>query len=35
MWRDQPFSQRNKTTKRAVWEGVGVGNDREEGVGKK
>ena len=29
MWRDHPFSQKNKTTKRAV--GVGVGGDREGG----
>ena len=28
MWHDHPFSQRNKTTERAV--GVGVGGDREE-----
>ena len=27
IWRDHPFSQRNKTTERAV--GVGVGGDRE------
>ena len=31
MWRDHPFSQRNKTTERAV--GVGVGGDKEEGGG--
>ena len=29
MWRDQPISQRNKTTERAV--GVGIGGDREGG----
>ena len=29
MWRDHPFSQRNKTTERAV--GVWVGDDKEEG----
>ena len=28
MWRDHPFSQRNKTTERAV--GVGVEGNREE-----
>ena len=28
MWRDHPFSQRNKTTV-----GVGVGGDREVGEG--
>ena len=28
MWRDHPFSQRNKTAERAV--GVGVGDDREK-----
>ena len=28
MWHDHPFSQRSKTTERAV--GVGVGGDREE-----
>ena len=27
MWRDHPFSQRNRTTERTV--GVGVGSDRE------
>ena len=32
MWHDHPFSQRNKTTKRAV--GLEVGEDGEEkGVG--
>ena len=31
MWRDHPFSQRNKTTERAV--GVGVGGNKEEGGG--
>ena len=29
MWRDHPFSQRNKTTERAV--GVGVGVNMEGG----
>ena len=29
MWHDHPFSQRNKTTERAM--GVGVGDDRERG----
>ena len=27
MWRDHPFSQRNRTTERTV--GVGVGGDKE------
>ena len=27
MWRDHPFSQKNRTTERTV--GVGVGGDRE------
>ena len=27
MWRDHPFSHRNKTTERAV--GLGIGGDRE------
>ena len=31
MWHNHPFSQRNKTTERAV--GVGVGGKREWGVG--
>ena len=31
MWRDHPFSQRNKTTERAL--GVGVGGDRKRGGG--
>ena len=31
MWRDHPFSQRDKATERAVR--VGVGGDREEGGG--
>ena len=31
MWRDHPFSQRNKTTERAV--GVGVGVSMVAGVG--
>ena len=31
MWRDHPFSQRDKTTERAV--GLEVGGDRERGVG--
>ena len=31
MWHDHPFSQRNKTTERAV--GEGLGEDRERGVG--
>ena len=31
MWCDHPFSQKNKTIERAV--GVGVGGDRERGVG--
>ena len=32
MWRDHAFSQRNKTTERAV--GVSVGGDMEEGFDK-
>ena len=31
MWRDHPFSQRNRTIERAV--GVGVGRDKEVGGG--
>ena len=31
MWCDHPFSQKNKTTERAV--GVAVGDDREGGGG--
>ena len=31
MWRDHPFSQKNKTTKRAV--GAEIGGDMERGVG--
>ena len=31
MWCNHPFSQKNKTTERAV--GVGVGDDREGGGG--
>ena len=31
MWHNHPFSQRNKTTERAV--GVGVGGKREWGGG--
>ena len=32
MWRDHLFSQRNMTTERAVW--AGVGGDREVGAGR-
>ena len=31
MWRDHPFSQRNRETERTV--GVGIGGDREVGGG--
>ena len=31
MWHDHPFSQRSKTTEKAV--GVGLGVDRKEGWG--
>ena len=31
MWRDHPFSQKNRTTERTV--GVEVGGDREMGWG--
>ena len=35
MWRDYPFTQRHKTTERAVggWVGDEVGGDKEGGLG--
>ena len=34
MWCDDPFSQKNKTTERAMGVGAGVGGNREGGFDK-